>query len=131
MFRKSCGACHFCNTKRPSDITLADFWGWQRVSEDFNKDDKGCSLVLVNTPKGRELFELIKDRVDIIECNLQDCMQSHLQHPSDIHPKSEEFKKDYVKHGFKYVLKKDYDHNIIQIVIIKLKILVKKIIRYK
>lgn len=25
MFRNSCGICHFCNTRRPSDITLADF----------------------------------------------------------------------------------------------------------
>ena len=30
MFRLSCGKCHFANTRRPSDITLGDFWGWER-----------------------------------------------------------------------------------------------------
>lgn len=25
MLRQSCGNCHFCNTARPSDITIADF----------------------------------------------------------------------------------------------------------
>lgn len=28
--RHSCGNCHFCNIHRPSDITIADFWGWKR-----------------------------------------------------------------------------------------------------
>ena len=55
MFRKSCGVCHFANTVRPSDITIADFWGWQKTDESFNKDDKGVSLVLCNTKKGRAI----------------------------------------------------------------------------
>lgn len=33
MFRKSCGKCHFANTKRPSDITIADFWGWEKLTQ--------------------------------------------------------------------------------------------------
>lgn len=51
MYRYSCGKCHFCNTIRPSDITIADFWGWEKTDADINKDDKGVSLVLVNTEK--------------------------------------------------------------------------------
>lgn len=31
MFRHSCGVCHFTNLHRPSDITIADYWGWQRT----------------------------------------------------------------------------------------------------
>lgn len=27
MFRQSCEKCHYTNTRRPSDITIADFWG--------------------------------------------------------------------------------------------------------
>lgn len=30
MFRKSCGKCHFTNTVRPSDITIADFGDGKR-----------------------------------------------------------------------------------------------------
>lgn len=51
MFRHSCGKCHFANTQRPSDITIADFWGWEKTDPEFNKDNKGVSLVLVNTEK--------------------------------------------------------------------------------
>ena len=106
MFRHSCGKCHFCNTTRPSDITIADFWGWEKTDHDINKDNKGVSLVLVNTPKGREIFEAVKDKLDTIPANLENCLQPNLQHPSVIHPKRMDFERDYIKHGFKYVMYK-------------------------
>lgn len=56
IIRKSCGKCPYANMKRPSDITLADFWGWERTDTEINKDDKGVSLVLVNTEKGRKFL---------------------------------------------------------------------------
>ena len=75
MFRHSCGKCHFCNTTRPSDITIADFWGWEKSDPEFNSDDKGCSLVLVNTEKGRLLFDKIKERIDMRAAILENCLQ--------------------------------------------------------
>lgn len=104
MFRHSCGKCHFCNTARPSDITIADFWGWEKTDPNFNQDNKGCSLVLVNTPKGREIFEAVKDKLNTIPAELDNCLQPNLQHPSVIHPKRMQFEKDYIKHGFEYVM---------------------------
>lgn len=106
MFRHSCGKCHFCNTTRPSDITIADFWGWEKTDPNINKDNKGVSLVLVNTPKGREIYEAVKDKLDTIPAELENCLQPNLQHPSVIHPKRMDFERDYVKHGFKYVMNK-------------------------
>ena len=106
MLRNSCGKCHFCNTTRPSDITIADFWGWEKTDPDINKDDKGVSLVLVNTPKGREIFEAVKDKLDTIPAELENCLQPNLQHPSVIHPKRMNFEREYIKYGFKYVMYK-------------------------
>lgn len=106
MFRHSCGKCHFCNTTRPSDITIADFWGWEKTDPNFNQDDKGCSLILVNTPKGREIFEAVKDKLNIIPAELDNCLQPNLRHPSSIHPKRMQFEHDYAKRGFKYVMHK-------------------------
>ena len=106
MFRQSCGKCHYTNTKRPSDITLADFWGWQKTDPDINADDKGVSLVLINTEKGRELFEAVKDRMTVIPAKLENCLQPNLQHPSVIHPKRMTFERDYERKGFEYVMKK-------------------------
>ena len=106
MFRRSCGACHFTNLQRPSDLTLADFWGWQKVDASINADDKGVSLVLVNTIKGQELFDAIKHEMDYIKTDTIKCLQPNLQYPSEIHPMRDSFEKDYQKRGFVYVAKK-------------------------
>lgn len=57
--RDSCYNCSFKSKNRKSDITLADFWGIQEIDRTMD-DDKGTSLVIVNTIKGNELFEKIK-----------------------------------------------------------------------
>ena len=106
MFRKSCEICPFANTQRPSDITLADFWGWEKVYPELNKDDKGISLVLVNTEKGKHLFETVAFCLDAKPVKLEDCLQPNLLHPSVSHPKRNKFEQDYVKYGFVYVAKK-------------------------
>ena len=106
MFRHSCGKCHFCNTRRPSDITIADFWGWEKTDPDINKDDKGVSLILVNTEKGREIFNAVKDRMTVVPAKLEDCLQPNLRHPSVIHPQRMTFEQDYQRKGFEYAMKK-------------------------
>lgn len=106
MLRKSCGSCHFTNLQRPSDITLADFWGWKKTDKKINKDDKGVSLVFVNTEKGREIFEAVKDRLVVIPAEVDNCIQPQLQHPAELNPLSDEFEKDYVEHGFEAVYRK-------------------------
>lgn len=106
MFRHSCGKCHYCNTRRPSDITLADFWGWEKTDPNINADNKGVSLVFVNTDKGAKLFDAVRGRMDVIPAKLEDCIQPNMQHPTIINPKRTAFEKDYAKHGFKFVLSK-------------------------
>ena len=108
MFRHSCGVCHFTNTTRPSDITLADFWGWEDAVPGFNDDDKGVSLVLLNTEKGKLFFEKASEDIEIKKVNIDDGLKlnPNLQHPSVIHPNRIQFEKDYKKHGFRYVFNK-------------------------
>ncbi len=50
--RPSCGHCSFKGVPRQGDLTIADFWG---IEESLD-DDKGTSLVLINSDKGVELF---------------------------------------------------------------------------
>lgn len=103
MFRKSCGKCHFTNTQRPSDITIADFWGWEKTNPNVNKDDKGLSLILCNTEKGRKLFDAIKGDLNYFPAKLDDVLQPNMIHPSVQDPKRDQFEKDYARKGFKYV----------------------------
>lgn len=58
--RPSCYACEFKTLHRESDITLADFWGIQRMLPDLD-DDKGTSLIFVNSAKGQAMFVKIKE----------------------------------------------------------------------
>lgn len=106
MFRHSCGNCHFCNMQRPSDITLADFWGWEKSVPEMNNDNKGLNLVLCNTKKGQEIFDTIKNDLMISPVNLDECIQPNLQYPSVIHPKRDQFEDYYVRHGFISTMKR-------------------------
>ena len=106
MFRHSCGKCYYTNLQRPSDITLADYWGWERTDPDFNADNKGVSLILVNTEKGKELFEAIKERIEFREAKLENCMQPNLKHPTKISKDRAQFERDYMQFGFDYTYNK-------------------------
>lgn len=104
MFRKSCGVCHFTNTRRPSDITIADFWGWEKTNPQMNEDNKGCSLVLCNTEKGQILFNDISEKISYWKAVLENCIQPNMKRPSPIHNHRLSFERDYIKRGFNYVL---------------------------
>ena len=60
--RPSCYDCKFKGIKRCSDITLADFWGIGHVLPDFY-DDKGVSFVVLQSEKGKRIFEEISDNI--------------------------------------------------------------------
>lgn len=56
--RHSCYDCHSKTLDRNSDITLADLWGCKDIVPEMF-DDKGTSFVMINSKKGKELFEKI------------------------------------------------------------------------
>ncbi len=60
LLRPSCYKCGCKSLSRNSDITLADFWGIDKIMPDMF-DDKGTSLIFINTEKGRLLFNKVKE----------------------------------------------------------------------
>lgn len=72
--RESCYNCSFKKKYRNSDITLADYWGIDKIHPEMN-DDKGISLVVVNLEKGIELFDSIKNNLNYKETNLDDAIR--------------------------------------------------------
>lgn len=105
MFRHSCGVCHFTNLNRPSDMTMADFWGWEKNVPGFNDDNNGVSLVFLNTKKGKDIFEKVNWKLNIIEVNINNCSQPNLKHPSIAHSCRMTFERDYAQYGFSYIIK--------------------------
>jgi len=104
ILRESCYHCVFTNFLRPSDITIADFWGVEKSIPDI-QDDKGISLVLVNSSKGRDLFQNISEQVEYWESNTSDCLQHNLHSPSQPSPNYKIFWQYYENRGFEYVVK--------------------------
>lgn len=62
-FRPSCSQCEFKGFPRQGDVTVADFWGLDQALD----DDKGASMVLVSSDRGRELFGAAAPRVTSYE----------------------------------------------------------------
>lgn len=61
--RPSCYKCHFKGFPRIADITVADFWGAERVVGKEMDNDMGTSLVLLNSKKGKAYYEQIKSTI--------------------------------------------------------------------
>ncbi len=100
--RPSCYECRYTSFSRPSDITIADFWGIEKIMPEFD-DNKGVSLILVNTQKGNIVFNEIKGDLEIRESDKQGCLQHNLQQPTAKPQNRSEFWKTYRKKGFKYI----------------------------
>lgn len=104
IHRPCCYHCKFTNLNRPSDITVGDFWGIEKCFPEFG-DDKGVSLVILNTPKGQALFNKLQDQAECKQSSLDDCMQHSLREPNEQPLKREQFWRDYYEHGFIYIAK--------------------------
>jgi len=90
--RPSCYACSFKTLNRQSDITLADFWGIENILPSFD-DDKGTSLILVNSKKGAGIFSSVANK---LLYELVDINQAIIYNPSavksvDYNPKRDQF----------------------------------------
>lgn len=64
--RPSCASCRFVGCRRPGDLTLGDFWGAGNFRKRYD-DDKGTSLVLLNSPKARSIFQTLQDKFSLAE----------------------------------------------------------------
>ena len=64
--RPSCYECKFKGYPRMADITLADFWGIEKINVSMEKN-LGTSLVMVNSKKGEAYFEKVKERINYLE----------------------------------------------------------------
>lgn len=99
ILRPSCSVCPYTSMRRVGDITIGDFWGIENSMPDFD-DDEGISLVLVNTDKGRRMFDHIRGELQVRESTAADCLQPSLQTPSALPEDRDEFWRLYGKRGF-------------------------------
>lgn len=80
MCRLSCYNCEFAGDTKNSDLVIGDYWGIQNVMPKLNTD-KGVSLIKINTQKGKEIFQDIKDNFNYYESNYEDAYRANHKFP--------------------------------------------------
>lgn len=61
IYRDSCYSCPFAKSKRVADITLCDYWQWDKYHRnDFSKKSS-ISGIIVYTEKGKKLIDVLRN----------------------------------------------------------------------
>ena len=103
-FRMACYSCRFAKKERSGDLTLGDFWGISNFHPEYDREDKGTSLVLVNSARGKKILMTCKDNLFLGKSELSNAIPGNpmLKRPAKMVPERHFFYKDLRK-GFKYV----------------------------
>ncbi len=95
-FRESCYRCKYAKSNRVADITIGDLWGSEDIKTNIDMKS-GVSLIITNSYKGKQLFDLSKDKLHYNEINLEKVKKYNecLNHPVK-RPES----RDYIYKGY-------------------------------
>ena len=90
--RPSCYKCNSKNYTNGSDISLADYWGIENKHPKFD-DDKGTSLVLVNSINGQDVFNNVSCNMEFMTTDLNYAISNNpcIVRSVNYNPKREEF----------------------------------------
>lgn len=108
--RTSCYTCKYSSIPRQADITMGDFWGIDKLLNfsSFTKE-RGVSLVLCNSEKGKALFQKAKLLLDYELRTIEEAIKGniHLIRPvENKHLRRERFLSDLHTYPIEMVLKK-------------------------
>lgn len=81
--RPSCSRCQFMKGYRAGDITVGDFLGAEEVFPSLYEDQKGVSLVLINTEKGKKFFENVKEQFTLKETTMAVAFRKNHKKPAE------------------------------------------------
>lgn len=83
--RPSCYSCQYKGFPRMADITIADYWGIEKV--DPNMDNNiGTSMILLNSNKGIAYFEKVKDKLEWEETKFESILPGNIALRKSIEP---------------------------------------------
>lgn len=107
LLRSSCYNCKFSKIPRVADITLADFWGVGNYYPELD-DDKGTSLILLNSTKGKAWFDRCTDKMHIKQVELDKSLINNKNATGSVERPifRENFFEDYKQKGYQFVEKK-------------------------
>ena len=115
FLREACYVCPYKNLQRISDISIADAWGVETANPEFD-DNRGVSLVLINTQKGENWFLDSLQGCDFKECALEKYMQEPLKRPFKKPDNTENVWKEYNEVSFGKFVKNHYKEPFLSVV---------------
>ena len=111
--RNSCYQCKFKSLHRLSDLTLADFWGIENINSDMD-DGKGTSFVIVNSERGNNIFQQIKEKIELEKANLEEVIKYNMSavRSSYKNPRREYFFRNINRFKFNKLVEKTFKGSI-------------------
>lgn len=105
FFRENCYSCRYACPMRVADLTLGDFWGLDDSESPYSE---GASVVLINSKKGKELFNAISKDIYYKERDYKEArlVNEQLNRPSLEHPRRSIFLENYPLYGFDIAVRK-------------------------
>jgi coenzyme F420-reducing hydrogenase beta subunit len=106
--RHSCYHCPFTRLHRQGDLTLADFWGVAQKYPDYDAEDKGTSLVLVNNKHGQDWLNGCRGNLFLGAADLDSAVSGNpvLVRPSSYPQERDTFFRDLGQLSFKSLVKR-------------------------
>lgn len=98
--RKCCFSCKYSDKQHFADITIADYWGILR-NNPKNNDEKGLSLIIINTDKGNKAFQMIKDELDVTSLDSDNASYVYKTHDNYSKNARDKFFRAYTTQGYK------------------------------
>lgn len=106
--RPSCYSCQYKGFPRMADITIADYWGIEKVDKNLD-NNIGTSMILLNSKKGEAYFEQVKDRLEWRETSFESILPGNIALRKSIEPAKidrKQFFEDLDKGTFEEVTEK-------------------------
>lgn len=93
--RPACFNCHYTSYSRVGDYSVADFWNGTDSSFTFD-GNHGVNEVLINSEKGQELFDAIREKAFYQEVTKEKAWQPHLEYTTQKPKTYEQFWQEYL-----------------------------------
>ncbi len=108
LAKRSCFRCEFAGDNKIADITMGDFWGYDKINKKLKADKNGVSALKIATQKGMDLLGEVKDSLCLIPVSVDDIYNNNHSWHIKYTPEREEIFKDFnaSKVGTLNILKK-------------------------
>lgn len=95
LAKRSCFRCEFTGDNKIADITMGDFWGYNKVNKKLKADKTGVSALKIATAKGMKFLEEVKENLCLIEVPISAIYNNNHSWPIKYTAEREEIFKDF------------------------------------